>query len=199
MRCNGSTLTRCCPLQWENTNNKTSVVLYAVGAVVALWLTTTVVGAVNNVPLVRTHHCRDQRQGPSTGSLAACAAAIRSAVRCAPASRQSIACANCWHWAGAACLKRRTNVHWKVYIEDMEYSAVTMNLLLQLPKLLELVGLGYSAWFTYRYLLFKVRPCARRPTCPAPVTFQASAIRSAPYNLCRVQLAVCAACCAAAD
>lgn len=27
---------------------------------------------------------------------------------------------------------------------------------MQLPKLLELVGLGYSAWFTYRYLLFKV-------------------------------------------
>ena len=51
----------------------------------------------------------------------------------------------------------------------MEYSAVTMNLLLQLPKLLELVGLGYSAWFTYRYLLFKVRPCARKLTCPAPV------------------------------
>ena len=23
------------------------------------------------------------------------------------------------------------------------------------PKLLELVGLGYTAWFTYRYLLFK--------------------------------------------
>ena len=27
----------------------------------------------------------------------------------------------------------------------------------QLPKLLELVGLGYTAWFVYRYLLFKVR------------------------------------------
>jgi len=27
----------------------------------------------------------------------------------------------------------------------------------QLPKLLELVGLGYTVWFTYRYLLFKVR------------------------------------------
>jgi hypothetical protein len=26
----------------------------------------------------------------------------------------------------------------------------------QLPKLMELVGLTYSAWFTYRYLLFKV-------------------------------------------
>ncbi len=28
--------------------------------------------------------------------------------------------------------------------------------LAQLPKLLELVGLGYTAWFVYRYLLFKV-------------------------------------------
>jgi hypothetical protein len=27
---------------------------------------------------------------------------------------------------------------------------------LQLPKILELIGLGYSAWFVYRYLLFKV-------------------------------------------
>ena len=27
----------------------------------------------------------------------------------------------------------------------------------QIPKALELVGLSYSAWFTYRYLLFKVR------------------------------------------
>lgn len=26
---------------------------------------------------------------------------------------------------------------------------------MQLPKVFELVGLGYSAWFTYRYLLFK--------------------------------------------
>ncbi|CAN1288525.1 Protein CURVATURE THYLAKOID 1D, chloroplastic [Linum perenne] len=25
------------------------------------------------------------------------------------------------------------------------------------PKLMEVVGLGYSAWFTTRYLLFKVR------------------------------------------
>jgi hypothetical protein len=32
----------------------------------------------------------------------------------------------------------------------------------QLPKLLELVGLGYTGWFVYRYLLFKVTrllPC----------------------------------------
>jgi hypothetical protein len=31
----------------------------------------------------------------------------------------------------------------------------------QLPKLLELVGLGYTGWFVYRYLLFKVT----RPPC----------------------------------
>jgi len=29
---------------------------------------------------------------------------------------------------------------------------------LQLPKFLELVGLGYTSWFVYRYLLFKVPP-----------------------------------------
>jgi hypothetical protein len=29
---------------------------------------------------------------------------------------------------------------------------------MQLPKLMELVGLAYSTWFVYRYLLFKVRP-----------------------------------------
>ena len=28
--------------------------------------------------------------------------------------------------------------------------------LLQIPKFLELIGVGYTAWFTYRYLLFKV-------------------------------------------
>ena len=30
------------------------------------------------------------------------------------------------------------------------------HLCLQVPKLLELVGLGYTSWFVYRYLLFKV-------------------------------------------
>ena len=36
----------------------------------------------------------------------------------------------------------------------------------QLPKLMELVGLGYSAWFTYRYLLFKVRgDWEQEPVC----------------------------------
>jgi len=27
---------------------------------------------------------------------------------------------------------------------------------MQLPKIMELVGLGYTGWFVYRYLLFKV-------------------------------------------
>jgi hypothetical protein len=30
-----------------------------------------------------------------------------------------------------------------------------------LPKLMELIGLGYSSWFIYRYLLFKARRRAR--------------------------------------
>jgi len=61
--------------KWDGVENKTSVAIYGVGAVVLLWLSSTIVSAVNSVPL--------------------------------------------------------------------------------LPKLLELVGLGYTAWFVYRYLLFK--------------------------------------------
>ncbi|GFR53079.1 hypothetical protein Agub_g15787 [Astrephomene gubernaculifera] len=61
--------------KWDAVENKGAVAAYAAGAVVALWLSSTVVNAINAVPL--------------------------------------------------------------------------------LPKLMELVGLGYSAWFTYRYLLFK--------------------------------------------
>lgn len=31
----------------------------------------------------------------------------------------------------------------------------------QLPKMMELIGLGYTSWFIYRYLLFKVRQAAQ--------------------------------------
>jgi len=61
--------------KWDRVENKSSVVVYAGGALVLLWFSSTIVSAVNAVPV--------------------------------------------------------------------------------LPKLLELVGLGYSAWFVYRYLLFK--------------------------------------------
>ncbi|XP_062228647.1 protein CURVATURE THYLAKOID 1A, chloroplastic-like [Phragmites australis] len=61
--------------KWDAVEDKPTVLLYGGGAIVALWLTTVVVGAINAVPL--------------------------------------------------------------------------------LPKILELVGLGYTGWFVYRYLLFK--------------------------------------------
>jgi hypothetical protein len=61
--------------KWEGLENKTTVVVYAGGALVALWLSSTIVGAINSVPL--------------------------------------------------------------------------------LPKIMELVGLTYTGWFVYRYLLFK--------------------------------------------
>ncbi|KAK9910257.1 hypothetical protein M0R45_034225 [Rubus argutus] len=61
--------------KWDAVENKSTVLLYGGGAIVAVWLSSTIVGAVNSVPL--------------------------------------------------------------------------------LPKLLELVGLGYTGWFVYRYLLFK--------------------------------------------
>ncbi|XP_057496653.1 protein CURVATURE THYLAKOID 1A, chloroplastic [Actinidia eriantha] len=61
--------------KWVAVESKSTVILYAGGAIVAVWLSSVVVGAVNCVPL--------------------------------------------------------------------------------LPKILELVGLGYTGWFVYRYLLFK--------------------------------------------
>ncbi|KAB1219546.1 Protein CURVATURE THYLAKOID 1A, chloroplastic [Morella rubra] len=61
--------------KWDAIENKSTVILYGGGAIVAVWLSSIVVGAINSVPL--------------------------------------------------------------------------------LPKIMELVGLGYTGWFVYRYLLFK--------------------------------------------
>uniref|UniRef100_A0A0D6QRL7 Cyanobacterial aminoacyl-tRNA synthetase CAAD domain-containing protein n=1 Tax=Araucaria cunninghamii TaxID=56994 RepID=A0A0D6QRL7_ARACU len=61
--------------KWDAVENKPTVLLYGGGAVVAVWLASIIVGAINSVPL--------------------------------------------------------------------------------LPKLMELIGLGYTGWFVYRYLLFK--------------------------------------------
>ena len=61
--------------KWDAIENKSTGLLYGGGAIVAVWLSSTIVGAINSVPL--------------------------------------------------------------------------------LPKLLELIGLGYTGWFVYRYLLFK--------------------------------------------
>ncbi|KAJ1414680.1 Cyanobacterial aminoacyl-tRNA synthetase, CAAD domain [Sesbania bispinosa] len=61
--------------KWDAVENKSTVLLYGGGAIVAVWLSSILVGAINSVPL--------------------------------------------------------------------------------LPKLMELVGLGYTGWFIYRYILFK--------------------------------------------
>jgi hypothetical protein len=61
--------------KWDGLENKSTVLVYGGGALVALWLSSTIVGAINSVPVI--------------------------------------------------------------------------------PKLMELIGLGYTGWFVYRYLLFK--------------------------------------------
>uniref|UniRef100_A0A7N1A0G1 Cyanobacterial aminoacyl-tRNA synthetase CAAD domain-containing protein n=1 Tax=Kalanchoe fedtschenkoi TaxID=63787 RepID=A0A7N1A0G1_KALFE len=61
--------------KWDAVENKSTVLLYGGGAIVAVWVSSILVGAINSVPL--------------------------------------------------------------------------------LPKIMELVGLGYTGWFVYRYLLFK--------------------------------------------
>ncbi|KAE8685133.1 Protein CURVATURE THYLAKOID 1A [Hibiscus syriacus] len=61
--------------KWDKVENKSTVIIYGGGAIVAVWLSSILVGAINSVPL--------------------------------------------------------------------------------LPKVMELVGLGYTGWFVYRYILFK--------------------------------------------
>jgi hypothetical protein len=41
-------------LQWESVEDKTSVFVYGAGAVTLLWLSSTLVGAINHVPVVRS-------------------------------------------------------------------------------------------------------------------------------------------------
>uniref|UniRef100_A0A0D9VKM3 Cyanobacterial aminoacyl-tRNA synthetase CAAD domain-containing protein n=1 Tax=Leersia perrieri TaxID=77586 RepID=A0A0D9VKM3_9ORYZ len=72
--------------KWDAVEDKTTVLTYAGGAIVALWISSVIVGAVNSVPLCNNLTCMS---------------------------------------------------------------------MLQLPKLMEFVGLGYTGWFVYRYLLFK--------------------------------------------
>lgn len=62
-------------VKWESVENKTNLAIYGGGGLVFLWLSSSIVGAINTVPL--------------------------------------------------------------------------------LPKVMELIGLGYTGWFAYRYLLFK--------------------------------------------
>ena len=54
-------------------------------------------------------------------------------------------------WLGPVCC------NWRKVTYELWGAQCLRHACVQLPKLLELVGLGYTAWFVYRYLLFKVR------------------------------------------
>lgn len=45
-----------CLFQWDGVENKTTVAIYGGGALVAIWLSSTIVGAINSVPLVSEAH-----------------------------------------------------------------------------------------------------------------------------------------------
>jgi hypothetical protein len=104
-----TTLGVACCMQWDAVENKSTVLTYAGGAIVGVWFSSVVVGAVNNLPLVR----RSMTSGHIYTS-------------------------------------------WIIRPTDSS-ETLTFVWFLQLPKIMELVGLGYTGWFVYRYLLFKVR------------------------------------------
>ena len=55
---------------------------------------------------------------------------------------------------------------------------------MQIPKAFELVGLVYSAWFTYRYLLYKVRSHSAWRAVPDWLQRQPTFIRGIGYYRC---------------
>lgn len=159
-------------------DNKTGVIVYGSGALVALWLASTIVGALNNIPLVRLGTAGDW------GNAQASAQGGRAAYR--PVRSGAAVAAQAWAgsrrqppWSGMAgnvairqplrlAARRGGPLGRPLALRALrracpptscEPSLVhllispfpTLSLLLQLPKLFELVGLGYSAWFTYRW------------------------------------------------
>lgn len=80
--------------------------MYGGAAVVALWLTSAIVGAIDSIPLV--------------------------------------------------CIKLQMSIfHTGIQLRNAN-SYLFDSFLWQFPKVLEVIGLGYTVWFTSRYLLFKV-------------------------------------------
>jgi hypothetical protein len=124
--------------------NKTAVVLYGAGAVVVLWLSNTVVGAIDAVPLVRPRVWRAAAAAPGAplcGRVRLQARTHKSVPKLARAPRSLPP-------RHARTRNSQTRPHPPTPTPPNASP-------LQIPKLFELVGLGYTAWFVYRYLLFQ--------------------------------------------
>jgi hypothetical protein len=59
-------------LQWDAVEDKPTVLLYGGGAIVALWLTSVVVGAINAVPLVCSCSVREGTPGYYSSPVQSC-------------------------------------------------------------------------------------------------------------------------------
>lgn len=104
-------LTQRLPTFQYDPEDSSSLILFGGAALAALWLTTTIVGAIDSVPLVCT----------------------------------------------SLCVEIDLFVIFKRKKENLSLLLTVLYcIIFQFPKLLELVGLGYTLWFSARYLLFKV-------------------------------------------
>jgi len=125
--------------QWDKVENKTGVVIYGAGAVVLLWLSSTIVGAIDHVPLVSIRFCTRSQGLPSAHRGLAVGAMHALQPHGFQPRRFSLATAPSAH----------------PYSPLKPPPPRPPPPPPQIPKLFELVGLGYTAWFVYRYLLFK--------------------------------------------
>jgi hypothetical protein len=93
-------------LQWDKVDNKTSVVIYGAGAIVLVWLSATVVNALNNVPLVRLCSCQHRSladsRGPDSRVVRARHPPPAAGTNAGCRGCCSRSCPNSWSWSASA-------------------------------------------------------------------------------------------------
>ncbi|KAJ9539436.1 hypothetical protein OSB04_032169, partial [Centaurea solstitialis] len=121
--------------KWDALENKSTVIIYGGGGIVAIWLSSILIGAINSVPLL-----------PKIMELVGLGYTGWFVYRYL-----------LFKWDA---LENKSTV---IIYRGREIVAICLlsiligaiNSVPLLPKIMELVGLGYTRWFVYRYLLFK--------------------------------------------
>lgn len=141
--------------QWDGVENKASVLLYLLGAAVLLWLSDKVVGAVEGLPVVSVmggrlmggrwcvYVCTLASGGD--GGVGGWRLVVARAGQRQPDGRNRV---------GSNLCPRSSTHHNTTHHNATTHQQRDVKTS-QIPKVLELVGLVYVSWFSYRYLLFR--------------------------------------------
>ncbi|KAJ9539432.1 hypothetical protein OSB04_032165, partial [Centaurea solstitialis] len=153
--------------KWDALENKSTVIIYGGGGIVAIWLSSILIGAINSVPLLpkimelvglgytgwfvyRYLLFKSSRKELATD--------IESIKKKIAGTERHIWSCNVWD----ALENKSTIIIYRGRgIVAICLSSILIGAILgvhgagRLSKIMELVGLGYTGWFVYRHMLFK--------------------------------------------